>query len=174
MALEPAAISLLLHLTQARIGDTLHDGNGTRVTVVNAFTTENPATEAYRSSRRLPGGRCARQFRLFADDAGDVARWRRVEGAAFVTAATGEARRDLWEADIELAGSEAGPNPITSPPETTWIWSDLRFLSPGCYWRGSAGVHPRARGAGASRRPAHPVDRGPSPRAGRGVVRGKS
>ena len=45
MALEPAASSLLLRLTQARIGDTLHDGNGTVVTVVNAFTTVNPATE---------------------------------------------------------------------------------------------------------------------------------
>ena len=45
-----------------------------------------------------------------------------------MTAATGEALRDLWEADIERAGSEAGPNPIiTSPPETTWIWSDLHF-----------------------------------------------
>ena len=28
-------------LTRARIGDTLHDGNGTRVVVVNAFTTVN-------------------------------------------------------------------------------------------------------------------------------------
>ena len=45
-----------------------------------------------------------------------------------MTAATVEALRDLWEADIELAGSEAGPIPIiTSPPETTWIWSDLHF-----------------------------------------------
>ena len=31
-----------LRLTQARIGDTLHDGNGTRVAIVNAFTTVNP------------------------------------------------------------------------------------------------------------------------------------
>ncbi len=80
-----------------------------------------------------------------------VARWRRVEGAASLTAATGEALRDLWEADIELAGSEAGPNPIiTSPPETTWIWSDLHFLSPGCYWRWICrGPSPRARGSHA-------------------------
>ena len=35
-----------LRLTQARIGDTLHDGNGTRVAIVNAFTTVNPETEA--------------------------------------------------------------------------------------------------------------------------------
>ena len=31
---------------QDRIGDTLHDGNGTRVAVVNALTTVNPDTEA--------------------------------------------------------------------------------------------------------------------------------
>ena len=30
VALEPAASSLLLHLTQARIGDTLHDGTTVR------------------------------------------------------------------------------------------------------------------------------------------------
>ena len=35
-----------LRLTQARIGDTLHDGNRTRVAIVNAFTTVNPETEA--------------------------------------------------------------------------------------------------------------------------------
>ena len=50
VALEPAASSLLLRLTQARIGDTLHDGNGTVVTVVNAFTTVNPATEGFEPS----------------------------------------------------------------------------------------------------------------------------
>ena len=43
-------------------------------------------------------------------------------------AATVEALHDLWETDIVLAGSEAGPIPIIiSPPETTWIWSDLHF-----------------------------------------------
>ena len=42
---EPAARPRFLRLTQARIGDTLHDGNGPHVTVVNAFTTVNPATE---------------------------------------------------------------------------------------------------------------------------------
>ena len=42
-----------------------------------------------------------------------------------------EALRDLWEADLELAGWEAGPIPIvTSPPEKTWIWSDLHFADP--------------------------------------------
>ena len=35
-----------LRLTQARIGDTLYNGNGTRVAVVTAFTTVNPDTEA--------------------------------------------------------------------------------------------------------------------------------
>ena len=44
--LEPAASSPPKRLTRARIGDTLHDGNGTRVVVVNAFTTVNPETGA--------------------------------------------------------------------------------------------------------------------------------
>ena len=82
VALEPAASSLLLHLTQARIGDTLHDGNGTRVTIVNAFTTVNPATAAIVRAVDYQVVGAPGQFRLFADDAGDVARWRRVEGAA--------------------------------------------------------------------------------------------
>ena len=39
-----------------------------------------------------------------------------------------EALRDLWEADLELAGWETGPIQIvTSRPERTWIWSDLHF-----------------------------------------------
>ena len=33
--------------------------------------------------------------------------------------------RDLWEIDLELAGSDQGPIPIiTTPPEGTWVWSD--------------------------------------------------
>ena len=82
VALEPAASSLLLRLTQARIGDTLYDGNVTRVTVVNAFATVNPATEAIVRAVDYQVVGAPGQFRLFADDAGDVARWRRVEGAA--------------------------------------------------------------------------------------------
>ena len=36
--------------------------------------------------------------------------------------------RDLWKADLKLAGWQAGPIPIiASPPEKTWIWSDLHF-----------------------------------------------
>ena len=36
--------------------------------------------------------------------------------------------RDLWEIDLELAGSDQGPIPIiTTPPEQTWVWSDLHF-----------------------------------------------
>ena len=36
--------------------------------------------------------------------------------------------RDLWEIDLELAGSDQGPIPIiSSPPEKTWVWSDLHF-----------------------------------------------
>ena len=46
MSTETAARSRPLRLTQARIGDTLHDGNDTRVAIVNAFTTVNPETEA--------------------------------------------------------------------------------------------------------------------------------
>ena len=36
--------------------------------------------------------------------------------------------RDLWEIDLELAGSDQGPIPIiTTPPEKAWVWSDLHF-----------------------------------------------
>lgn len=45
MSTETAA-ARLRRLTQARIGDTLHDGNGARVAVINAFTTVNPETGA--------------------------------------------------------------------------------------------------------------------------------
>ena len=39
-----------------------------------------------------------------------------------------EVVRDLLEFDLELAGSHQGPIPvITSPPEKTWIWSDLHL-----------------------------------------------
>ena len=77
---ESASIPPPLRLTRARIGDTLHDGNGTRVVVVNAFTTVNPETGAIvRAVDYQVVGDGAGQFRLFADDADDVARWRRVE-----------------------------------------------------------------------------------------------
>ena len=46
MSTETVARPRPLRLTQARIGDTLHDGNGTGVAIVNAFTTVNPETEA--------------------------------------------------------------------------------------------------------------------------------
>ena len=73
---EPDASSRLQRLTQARIGDTLHDGNSTRVEIVNAFTTVNPETgQTVRAvDYQFVGG--TGQFRLYADDAGDVARWR--------------------------------------------------------------------------------------------------
>ena len=36
--------------------------------------------------------------------------------------------RDLWESDLELAGSDQGAIPIiTTPPERTWVWSDLHL-----------------------------------------------
>ena len=39
---------------------------------------------------------------------------------------------DSWKADLELDGSEGEPIPImTSPPEKTWIWSDLHFADRG-------------------------------------------
>ena len=45
VSMETAARPRLLRLTQARIGDTLHDGNGTVVAIVNAFTTVNAETD---------------------------------------------------------------------------------------------------------------------------------
>ena len=66
-----------MRLTQARIGDTLHDGNGTRVAVVNAFTTVNPDTDAIVRAVDYQVVGSPEQFRVYSDDAGDVARWRR-------------------------------------------------------------------------------------------------
>ena len=67
-------------LTQARIGDTLHNGDGTRVAIVNAFTTVNPETEAtVRAVDYQVVGAGAEEFRVYSDDEDDVARWRRVE-----------------------------------------------------------------------------------------------
>ena len=106
VALEPAAISLLLRLTQARIGDTLHDGNGTVVTVVNAFTTVNPATEGIVRAVDYQVVGAPGQFRLFADDAGDVAALEAGRERGIVTAAAGEALRDLWEADDHVTSDQ--------------------------------------------------------------------
>ena len=63
-------------LTQARNGDTLHDGNGTRVVIVNAFTTVNPETEATVRAVDYQVVGAAEQFRIYSDDAADLARWR--------------------------------------------------------------------------------------------------
>ena len=73
-----------IRLTQARIGDTLYDdGNGTRVAVVNAFTTVNPETDTtVRAVDYQVVGAAPDQFRLYSDDERDVARWRRAETAA--------------------------------------------------------------------------------------------
>ena len=76
----------MLRLTQARIGDTLHDGNGTRVAVVNAFTTVNPDTEVTVRAVDYQVVGTSEQFRVYSDDASDVARWMRVD----VSAAAGE------------------------------------------------------------------------------------
>ena len=79
---EPAARPRFLRLTQARIGDTLHDGNGTRVAVVNAFTTVSPDTEATVRAVDYQVVGAPEQFRMYSDDAGDVARWMRVDVSA--------------------------------------------------------------------------------------------
>ena len=75
-------------LTQARIGDTLHDGNGTRVAIVNAFTTVNPETEAtVRAVDYLVVGAAPDQFRLYSDDEHDVSS--SAGARAFITIAGG-------------------------------------------------------------------------------------
>ena len=77
MSTETVARPLPLRLTQARIGNTLRDGNGTRVAVVNAFTTVNPETEAtVRAVDYQVIGAGAEQFRIYSDDTNDVACWR--------------------------------------------------------------------------------------------------
>ena len=83
---EPAARPRPLRLTQARIGDTLHDGNGTRVGVVNAFTTVNPDTETIVRAVDYHVVGAPEQFRVYSDDVGDIARWMRVD----MSAAAGE------------------------------------------------------------------------------------
>ena len=79
---EPAARPKRLRLTQARLGDTLHDGNGTRVAVVNAFTTVNPDTDTIVRSVDYHVVGASEQFRVYSDDASDVARWKRVDASA--------------------------------------------------------------------------------------------
>ena len=79
MSTETAAEPRPLRLTQARIGDTLHDGNGTRVAIVNAFTTVNPETEEIVRAVDYQVAGAPDQFRVYSDDAGDIARWCRVE-----------------------------------------------------------------------------------------------
>ena len=83
MSTETGARPRPLRLTQARIGDTLYDdGDGTRVAIVNAFTTVNPETDAtVRAVDYQVVGAPPDQFRLYSDDERDVARWRRTETA---------------------------------------------------------------------------------------------
>ena len=76
---ETAARPRPIPLTQARIGDTLHDGNGARVLVINAFTAVNPETQATVRTVDYHVLGAPEQFRVYADDEGDVARWIRVE-----------------------------------------------------------------------------------------------
>ena len=67
-------------LTQARFGDTLDDGDGTRVAIVNASTTVNPGAEAtVRAVDYQVVGAGAEEFRVYSDDEDDIAGWRRVE-----------------------------------------------------------------------------------------------
>ena len=50
------------------------------MTIVNAFTTVKPETEAtVRAVDYLVVGAAPEQFRVYSDDERDVARWRRVE-----------------------------------------------------------------------------------------------
>ena len=81
MNTETAARPRPLRLTQARIGDTLHDGNSTRVTIVNAFTTVKPETgvTVRAVDYQVVGATAPEQFRVYSDDERDVARWWRVE-----------------------------------------------------------------------------------------------
>ena len=75
---QPTARPKPLRLTQARIGDTLHDGNGTRVAIVNAFTTVNRDTDATVRAVDYQVAGSPEQFRVYSDDVDDVARWTRV------------------------------------------------------------------------------------------------
>ena len=79
MNTETAARPRPLRLTQARIGDTLHDGNGTRVEIVNAFTTVRPETEeTVRAVDYQVVGAAPDQFQVCSDDERDVACWWRL------------------------------------------------------------------------------------------------
>lgn len=66
-------------MTHARIGDTLHDGNGAHVAVVNAFTAVNPETQATVRVVDYQILGAPEQFRVYSDDEDDVPRWNRVE-----------------------------------------------------------------------------------------------
>ena len=79
MSTETAARPWPLRLTQVRIGDTLHDGNGTRVAIVNAFTTVDPETEEIVRAVDYQVASAPDQFRVYSDDAGDIAGWCRLE-----------------------------------------------------------------------------------------------
>ena len=68
-----------IRLTQARIGDTLHDGNGVRVVVINAFTAVNPETQATVRTVDYNVLDAPERFRVYSDDEDDIARWIRVE-----------------------------------------------------------------------------------------------
>lgn len=74
---QPTARPRLLRLTQARIGDTLHDGNGTRAAIANAFTTVNRDTDATVRAVDYQVVGSPEQFRMYSDDVDDVARWTR-------------------------------------------------------------------------------------------------
>ena len=76
---ETAARPRPLRLTQARIGDTLHDRIGTPVTIVNAFTTVDPETEVTVHAVAYQVGAVPDQFRVCSDDERDIACWRSVE-----------------------------------------------------------------------------------------------
>ena len=80
MSTETAARPRPFRLTQARIGDMLHDGNGTQVAIVSQRLHNRESRDrGVRVVDYQVVGAAPDQFRVYSDDARDIARWRRVE-----------------------------------------------------------------------------------------------
>ena len=78
MAPELAASSRPHRPGQARIRDTLHDDNGTRLAVVSAFTTVNPDTEDTVRAVDYQIVSAPDRVGVWSNDKDDLARPRRV------------------------------------------------------------------------------------------------
>ena len=115
--METAARPRLLRLTQARIGDTLHDGKGTVVAIVNAFTIVNAETDAtvravdYRIVDAGPD-----QFRMYSDDENDIGRWKRVGVPESPVKPDETSDRGLIESNMPTAETTAPTAPQSKPP----------------------------------------------------------